>query len=68
MKYAPDGGSVVVEKADDYATFPGFGPRHMAVDELRNREGLFLKFYIVPNLETSLFPSGSMLSMSCSNM
>lgn len=37
MKYAPDGGSVVVEKADDYATFPGFGPRHMAVDELRNR-------------------------------
>ena len=37
--YAPDGGSIVIEKDDDYATFPGFGPRHMAVDEARNRKG-----------------------------
>ena len=37
--YAPDGGSIIIEKDDDYATFPGFGPRHMAVDEARNRKG-----------------------------
>jgi len=43
--YAPDGGSIVIEKDDDYATFPGFGPRHMAVDEARNR------VYVINELE-----------------